>query len=36
MSNKFTNLHDVFMDPMRFPCWPFFMPDVVQDRESPT
>jgi hypothetical protein len=28
-SNTFSELRDVFSDSMRFPAWPFFLPDVV-------
>jgi len=27
--NRFSNLRDVFTDPLLFPAWPFFLPDVV-------
>jgi hypothetical protein len=33
-SNKLTELRDVFMDPMRFPAWPFFLPDVVSTQDE--
>ena len=33
MGNRFGNLRDVFSDPMRYPSWPFFLPDVVRTGE---
>jgi hypothetical protein len=33
-SNTFSNRKTVWSDPMRFPGWPFFLPDVVQDQQE--
>jgi hypothetical protein len=33
-SNKFSNLKSIFNDPTRFPGWPFFLPDVVEQQQE--
>jgi hypothetical protein len=33
IANTFSNLRDVFSDPMGFPSWPFFLPDVIKTGE---
>lgn len=33
-SNAFSGIRDIFSDSMRFPAWPFFMPDVVSTQEE--
>jgi hypothetical protein len=33
-SNKFSNLKAVWNDPVRFPGWPFFLPDVQENQQE--
>jgi hypothetical protein len=33
-ANTFSELKDIFSDSMRFPAWPFFLPDVVATDEN--
>jgi len=32
--NAFSNLRDIYSDSMRFPAWPFFLPDIVASQEE--